>query len=119
MTPQLLDSSLATDWQPGRDQPFTLRWGVGGAVGRDLQLYVHLRDPRTGQTVAQADGAPLDGWYPTSWWEPGEVVVDERVFPLPSDTPPGEYELVIGWYDLVSGERLGQSISLGTIRVGP
>lgn len=119
VTPQLLDSSLATDWQPGRDQPFTLRWGVGGAVGRDLQLYVHLRDPRTGQTVAQADGAPLDGWYPTSWWEPGEVVVDERVFPLPSDTPPGEYELVIGWYDLVSGERLGQSISLGTIRVGP
>lgn len=118
-TPQLLDASLATDWQPGRDQPFTLRWGVGGAVGRNLQLYVHLRDPRTGETVAQADGSPLDGWYPTSWWEPGEVVVDERLFPLPSDTPLGEYELVIGWYDLASGERLGESISLGTVRVAP
>ncbi len=118
-TPQLLDHTLPTDWRPGRDQPFTLRWGVGGAIGRDLQLYVHLRDPRTGETVAQADGPPLDGWYPMSWWEPGEVVVDERVFPLPEDTPPGEYELVIGWYDLVSGDRLGESVSLGTIRVVP
>jgi len=118
-TPQLLDSSLAAEWRPGREQPFTLRWGLGEPAGRDLQLYVHLRDPRTGEVVAQADGPPLDGWYPTSWWAPGEVVVDERVFPLPSDTPPGEYELIIGWYDLAGGERLGESISLGTVRVAP
>jgi len=118
-TPQLLDSSLAAEWQPGRDHPFTLRWHAAQKVERDLHLYVHLRDPRTGETAAQADGPPLDGWYPTSWWETGEVVVDERVFPLPPDTPPGEYELVIGWYDLVSGERLGESISLGTVRVAP
>jgi hypothetical protein len=92
---------------------------VAQATDRDLQLYAHLRDPQTGATVAQADGPPLDGWYPTSWWEPGEVVVDERVFPLPNDVRPGAYELVIGWYDLGSGERLGESVNLGAIQVEP
>lgn len=116
---QLLDHNVVGDWQVGSDQPYSLTWGVAQPVGSDLQLFVHLRDSQTGEVIAQADGPPLNGWYPTSWWEQGEVIVDDRVFPLPSDIQPGEYELELGWYDLETGERLGQRISLGSVLVRP
>jgi hypothetical protein len=63
---QLLDQDLAGEWQAGSEQAYSLTWGVARPVGRDLQLFVHLIDPQTGELAAQADGPPLNGWYPTS-----------------------------------------------------
>ena len=69
--------------------------------------------------MAQADGPPLDGWYPTSQWPAGEIVVDERKFVLPADVPAGTYDLVVGFYDLNSGQRFGSEHFLTTIEVRP
>ena len=34
--------------------------------------------------LAQADRAnPVDGWYPTSRWRPGEIVRDSYLLPVP------------------------------------
>lgn len=85
----------------------------------DYQTFVHLRDPANGQNVAQADGPPLAGWYPTSWWPAGEAVTDWRNFPLPADLPPGRYRLVVGFYDLAGQQRVGQEFDLGLVEVQP
>jgi hypothetical protein len=114
---QLLDYDVVPAWQAGRTYHLTLRWSMAQQVEKDYQVFVHLRDPQTGQNVAQADGPPLDGWYPTSWWAAAEVVVDRRTFSLPDDVPAGRYNLVVGFYDLATGQRFGQEYFLGTIEV--
>ena len=81
------------------------------------------------QPVAQADGPPLDGAYPTSFWDVGERLADPYSLEIPIDVQPGDYELIVGMYLLSTGERLllldsrgqvlGDSIWLGDIRVTP
>jgi hypothetical protein len=77
--------------------------------------------------VAQADGPPLGGAYPTSFWQVGERLVDRHDMQLPAGLPAGEYELLVGMYLLETGERLpwldaageiqGDAIPLGRLRV--
>ncbi|MCP4361963.1 MAG: hypothetical protein GY796_28465 [Chloroflexi bacterium] len=114
---QLLDYTAADVWQPGTQETIELSWGVATPVNQDLQTFVHLRDPQSDEIIAQADGSPIDGWYPTSWWTEGELVVDERPFPLPPDISPGTYDLVVGFYDLASGQRVGEEYLLQTVEV--
>jgi 4-amino-4-deoxy-L-arabinose transferase-like glycosyltransferase len=82
----------------------TFYWQTSRPAGKDYTLFIHLRNA-TGQIVAQQDGPPLAGRYPTSLWEPGEIIRDQVQFPW-NGLAPGRYELVVGWYDLASGERL-------------
>ena len=76
-----------------------------------------------GETVAQKDQPPLDGAYPTSLWDPGEIIADELIIPLPDELPSGEYSLVIGLYDFTTGLRLpvpgaaDDSLQLTTVEV--
>lgn len=107
---------------------FALRtyWSVQSPVTRDYSVFVHMVDD-AGRLVAQKDGAPTLGRYPTSAWGPGEVVYDEREITLPDDLPPGDYRLLVGLYDPVKGVRLAVSpapttspadhVVLGNVRV--
>ncbi|MFO7680071.1 MAG: glycosyltransferase family 39 protein [Chloroflexota bacterium] len=113
---QLLASEFAATWTAGEETAVSLSWTIPAALEQDYQVFVHLRDA-AGKTVAQADGPPLAGWYPTSWWTPGEIVTDERRFPVPADLPPGVYSLAAGFYDLESGARFGSEFMLGQINV--
>lgn len=114
---RLLSSQLPQQWQAGKTHNFTLQWWVAEPVNSDYTLFIHLLDAQTGDLVAQADGPPLAGWYPTSWWAEGEQVVDLHTFPLPADIPPGLYDLVVGWYNPATGERLGEAIPLGNLTI--
>lgn len=115
---QLLDYELLDrPWHSGQPNELSLRWVAATPVSSDYQVFVHLRKLETGKLVAQADGQPLGGWYPTSWWGPGEVIVDKREFAVPSDLPTGPYELYVGFYDLQSGERFGVEYLLETVTV--
>lgn len=113
----LLDYRLDPIWISGHANDFSLTWAAKTALAADYQLYVHLRDRETGETIAQADGPPLDGWYPTSRWLPGTEIHDERKFYLPEGVTSGEYELSVGFYDLVTGQRFGREYSIGTVEV--
>jgi hypothetical protein len=44
--------------------------------------------------------------YPTTLWQQGEIIKDEWVWVVPADTPPGDYEIRMGIFDPLSGERL-------------
>jgi hypothetical protein len=37
---------------------------------------------------------------------PGDIIVDPYSITIPSDTQPGEYTMIVGMYDPVTGERL-------------
>ena len=82
---------------------FTLYWESETAVAADYTVFVHLLTAE-GEFVTGQDGQPLAGIYPTSFWEPGELIVDGRSwFP---DVPPGAYQMQVGLYLLATGERL-------------
>jgi hypothetical protein len=104
----LLRADVPAFGQPGETISFTLFWEAIKAVNADYQVFVHLRDAGDGRLVAQADGPPVGGWYGTSWWTVREIVADERQFILPPETPPGQYDLVVGLYDLTTGERINE-----------
>lgn len=84
---------LKTTWQPLR------------TFSRDLKVFAHLVGPQ-GEVLAQFDGQPRTGEYPTSNWTPGELITDSYSLVLPEDLPPGPYRLFLGLYDEASMARL-------------
>jgi 4-amino-4-deoxy-L-arabinose transferase-like glycosyltransferase len=81
-----------------------LHWASLAPVDRDYTVFVHLVGP-DGTLAAQADGPPAGGDYPTSLWEFGEIIFDERLIPT-QDLPAGTYHLRVGMYLLETGVRL-------------
>ena len=114
---QLISHDVSDNWGLNQLNLLNLKWTASTTIDKDYQVFVHLRDPATGDLVAQADGPPVDGWYPTSWWPAGELISDDRIFELPDNISSGSYDLVVGLYDLVSGERYGSEHFIGTIEV--
>jgi hypothetical protein len=107
----------------GQPVEYTLVWRARAKIADDYTVFLHLLDA-DGQLVANDDGQPLGALYPTSVWEPGEVVVDARV--LGADLPPGDYQVEAGLYQLDTGERLatsgageplGDRVALGTLTI--
>jgi hypothetical protein len=113
----LIKSEIEPVWQVGAVADYVLHWGVGVKMPANYQLFAHLRDPATGEAIAQGDGAPFGGWYGTAWWGVGEVVVEPRQFWLPPDTPVGDYNLVVGFYDLETGLRFGSEWVVAAVQV--
>jgi hypothetical protein len=79
-----------------------LYWRADSLPPADYTVFIHLLDP-LGNLVAQFDSPPAGGAYPTSLWDPGEIIVDEHLMP---DLPAGHYTLQVGLYRPDTGERL-------------
>lgn len=100
-------------------------WQVDQPLTADYFVFVHLRTV-SGNTVAQRDAPPWQGRFPTSTWRGGTIVVDVNDLPLPA-LPSGEYTLVAGLFDPVTGgappltvdgqPQPGNAVALGTIRI--
>ncbi len=114
---QLTEYHLSTLWRPGNSYQIDLVWQTTQPLDQDYTVFIHLRNRVRDSNLAQADGPPLDGWYPTSWWTAQEAIIDSHQFLLPNDIPRGRYNLVVGWYDSGTGEKLGEEIQLGQIEV--
>lgn len=84
---------LQVTWQPL--QPLDRNW----------KLFVHLVGANH-QVVAQFDGYPQKGTYPTTAWQPGERIVETYPLFLPNDFQPGDYQVYIGFYDETTFARL-------------
>ncbi len=114
-------TSLPEQLVAGDALEFTVAWEADQAISQDYVVFVHVVD-ETGQPIAQQDRAPEAGFYPTSVWTIGETVFDDYTLTLPSDAPSGNYRLMVGWYDRVTGERLhtvagDDSATLATIEL--
>lgn len=84
--------------QPGADMPLQLAWAVEQNTQRDLTIFVHLVDEQE-ELVAQWDGRPFAGRWPTPVWQAGEQFTQTVIVPLPEMLPAGTYGLRIGLYD--------------------
>ncbi len=116
----IVPAHLAT----GEAMEMTLVWESLAPVAEDYTVFVHLLNP-DGTLADGNDGQPLHGRYPTSYWSPGEKIVDVRQWQ--PDVPPGIYQLAVGLYRLDSGERLATSgplaemvdrVMLGYVAIG-
>ncbi|HRF46789.1 MAG TPA: hypothetical protein PLC98_04115 [Anaerolineales bacterium] len=76
-------------------------WRADQHVDFDFTLFVHVVD-RHGNLIAQSDGQPDGGSYPTTLWDIDERFLEERTLAA----PPGEYLVYVGWYRWDTGERL-------------
>lgn len=80
-------------------------WQARERIPANYTLFVHWVDAQ-GNKLAQADGEPLNGDWPTSAWEPGQAFVDARQLDIPNDLPAGRYFIKVGWYDPLTDVRL-------------
>jgi hypothetical protein len=75
----------------------TLYWEAHTSPSRDYTVFVHMVDA-AGEMLAQDDGPPRAGWYPTSAWEAGDVIVDPRRLEVPA-LPAGQTVYIrVGMY---------------------
>ena len=111
----------------GGDVELTLYWEARDRVVEDYTVFVHLLGAN-GEIVAQGDGPPEGGGYPTGLWEGDEMIADDHIIHLPQDLPAGRYQILVGLYSLdtlvrlpaltSAGERLAaDAIPLGHVQV--
>jgi hypothetical protein len=118
---------------PGDELNLTLYWQALAPFGEDYTVFTHLlgdTNPATGGPVwAGHDSQPNGGHFPTTDWQPDQVILDVHRLAIPVDAPPGEYQLEAGLYLLANLARLpatdaggnplpDNAALLGTIRVG-
>lgn len=82
-----------------------LYWRCEATPAVDYTTFVHVRNA-AGDIIAQQDQPPLAGAYPTGLWDPGEIIADMITVPLPKNVAPGPYRLVVGMYEVETGQRL-------------
>jgi hypothetical protein len=85
----------------GKWQRVQVWWRAMDPPPGDYTALVHLYDA-AGTLLAAGDTPPLQGAFPTSLWEPGDLVMDE--YTLPADEQ--GVRVGLGWYDPSTGVRL-------------
>ena len=88
---------LSGTLQSGVPLTLTLYWQAQTTLDRDYTVFVHLLD-ESGTMLAQDDGPPRAGWYPTSAWEAGDVVVDVRRLDVPELLAGQAVHVLVGMY---------------------
>ncbi len=98
---------------PGEKVGLALYWRAVEDVQRDYILSVQLAD-EDGKVWFEQKGRPVDGTYPTTEWDEGEVLRDWHDLLVPPDAPQGRHELLL--QAIEEGEVLGE-IQLGHVEV--
>lgn len=94
-----------TPLRAGEALTVTLFWESLHAQQPVMSVFVHLTD-KIGTMLAQHDGVPLLGTYPTETWRGNEVIPDPHVIILPATLSSAEYDIAVGMYQWPSLERL-------------
>jgi hypothetical protein len=103
---------------PGDTLSLTLYWQAVAEMKTDYTVFVQLLNS-AGQVIAQVDQQPLAGAAPTMTWLPGEILADSYTLTLPADLPPGDYHLIAGLYNAVTGERLPSGAGQDFVELSP
>jgi len=89
--------------EPGESLDIVLYWRADVIPSRNYQIYLHLRGDN-GELWGQSDKVNPAS-FPTSRWTTDKYVRDEHMIMVADDTPVGEYQLHVGLWDHVTGER--------------
>jgi mannosyltransferase len=89
------------------DHPMTQRY----------KMFVHLGAAESAP-VAQNDAESVAGFRPTTTWNAGETITDQRGVWIKPGTPVGVYGLYVGLYDSANGQRLLLADGTDRLRLG-
>lgn len=81
-----------------------LLWECRRPIPTDYTVTVQLLGPAG--LIAQDDGPPAYGYYPTSVWRAGDQVTDIRTLTLPMPYDPEKQQLIVALYEPHTLERL-------------
>jgi len=76
------------------EDDLTLYWRTSAPPSTGYTIFLHALDS-DGEIVAQFDGPPLGGLYPTDAWLPGQLIADTHPIALPESAR----TLAVGLYD--------------------
>lgn len=95
---RLWANPLNGSYHAGDIVPVTLYWDRLADTPLNWTVFVHLvRNDK--QPIAQGDGPPINGDYPTSLWRESCQVEDTHFLQLPAELPAGDYSILVGLYD--------------------
>jgi 4-amino-4-deoxy-L-arabinose transferase-like glycosyltransferase len=111
----LIGADLSTgETYPGGTIFLTLYWRTDAPIPQNYSVFIHLWDAENQKLIQAWGGEPISSafsvWqnvpgehfsqpYPTSLWQPGEIVRDEWKFYIANDAPRGRYDLRVGLFD--------------------
>ncbi len=72
----LLGYNIESGFRPGDNIHLTLFWQCLEEMEQNYTVFTHLID-REGHVWGQKDNPPVDGFYPTTKWQAGEIVRDQ------------------------------------------
>jgi len=89
---------------PGDVLRVALLFEARSSVPESYSVFVHLLAD-DGTLVAQDDGVPVFGFYPTDGWAAGDYIRDQHTLALPRELSRGDYALSVGLYVPETDER--------------
>lgn len=127
----LLGYDMPVDtYAPGDTISLRFYWHSQTSMEEWYKVFVHLwgtPNPSEVERIwGQEDIHPCDNSYFTSWWAVGDIVADEYRIPISSETPLGEYQILVGFYRddgprlpvlNVAGDSVGDHVVVTTVRV--
>lgn len=115
---------LASRAKPGEALKVVLFWRLLRPTDVDYQGFSHLVDAK-GERVAQRDLRLGGRVMPTSHWPIGDISPQIYEIEIKPGTPPGSYSLLVGAYQLETGQRLelvgepGNAVRIDGLTVDP
>jgi hypothetical protein len=110
----------------GENVRLVLTWRADQDIRQRYVTFVHLTDNQN-RIWAQDDHEPMNGWLRTDRWNAGDITIDRFTLELPTDMPPGDYQITAGFYATTdqrnltahneSGTPLGSEPILGILHV--
>ncbi len=113
-----------TQAKAGEPLTVTLYWKAAGKMEKPYTVFVQLLGDAP-PPQAQKDAQPLNGGRPTQTWVVGEFLTDPYTLEIKPEVPPGNYKILVGWYDSAdpafarlqvldgSGSGVGDFVTLG------
>jgi hypothetical protein len=87
---------------PGEIVQVQLTWTTDSPLDTPFVVFVQALD-QANHLVGQRDAEPA---ISSTQWTPGQTVLDRHGVLIEPGTPPGEYRIIVGLYDAVTGQRL-------------
>jgi 4-amino-4-deoxy-L-arabinose transferase-like glycosyltransferase len=86
-------------------QAIQLDWQPLAAADKDYTVFVQVVNLDDSPAL-QSDGPPLQGNFPTTRWAQSAIFADAHPITLPPNFKPGDYRLLVGFYDPATGARV-------------
>lgn len=91
-------------YEPGETIELSLLWETDAPLEHDYTVAWFIADKARKSPIIQGlDSGPQNGFAPTSSWQPGFPVWDNRALRLPMEAPPGDYQIWALMYRQESG----------------